>query len=209
MHRSTTRAHGRGRLWLVPLLVSLAICPAGAQRFADITQAGPFAWLHGIVFKMAVGPLTGGDWADVAPVDWDGDGRVDMFTGSGYGDLLFFRQGDGGVFEAPTGLGSSETDPFAFSPIPSSACPEACDWDGDGDSDLLLAAGDKVFLYETRATDSGASFAPGVEVLAEGATKLLPGPDCVCVCVCPFFGLLEHYSCTSCSGIKTMFVFSL
>ncbi len=170
----------------VPLLLALLVAQScGAQRFTDITKTGPFAWLRGIVFRQAVGPLTGGDWVLLAPIDWDADGRTDLFTGSGYGDLLYFRQRADGVFEEPSGLGSAETQPFAFSPVRAQACPAACDWDADGDLDLLLAAGGKVYLYETRTADGRSTFAPGVEVLAEGAQPLLPGDDCAILAITP------------------------
>jgi hypothetical protein len=171
---------------------------AHAQRFIEITKTGPFAWLRGIVFRQAVGPLTGGDWVQLAAVDWDGDGRLDLFTGSGYGDLLYFHQRADGVFEEPSGLGSSEADPFAFSPVHAQACPETCDWDGDGDDDLLLAAAGKVYLYETRTVEGRSSFAPGVELFAEGAQPLLPAGDCSLSAVTPRGARLPdlYVSCT-------------
>ena len=175
-------------LCLVAALALLLHASASGQRFNDFAASGPFAWLRGIVFRTAVGPLTGGDWVDLACADWDGDGRTDLFTGSGYGDLLYFRQRSDGAFDPPAGLGSAEPDPFAFSPVRSQACPATCDWDGDGDLDLLLASEAKVFLYETRTSESGVSFAPGVELLAEGAKGLLPGPDCAIVTTEPTDG---------------------
>ncbi|MGQ9731914.1 MAG: FG-GAP repeat domain-containing protein [Candidatus Zipacnadales bacterium] len=153
--------------------------PVPAQRFVDVIRNGPFAWLPGIVLRQEQGPLTGGDWVDLAPVDWDGDGQIDLFTGSGYGDLLFFKQRSDSLFEPPVGLGSTETDPFAFDPTRQQACPATCDWDGDGDVDLLLATGVNVYLYETRTSDDHSSFAPGVELLIEGAQSLLPTVDCM------------------------------
>jgi hypothetical protein len=150
-----------------------------------VTQVGPFAWLRGIVFRTAVGALTGGDWVDLACADWDGDGRIDLFVGSGYGDLLFFHQRSDGLFDPPAGLGTAEPDPFAFSPVRSQACPAVCDWDGDGDLDLLFAAGRKLFLYETRTSETEVSFAPGVELLAEGAQAPLPEGDCAIAAVSP------------------------
>jgi hypothetical protein len=170
---------------LLGVLSLLLLQPSHAQRFTEITKTGPFAWLRGIVFRQAVGPLTGGDWVQLSPVDWDGDGRMDLIVGSGYGDLLFFRQRADGVFEEPSGLGSAETQPFAFSPVRAPACPAACDWDADGDLDLLLAAGAKVYLYETRTAEGHATFAPGVELLAEGAQPLLPTEDCSISAVSP------------------------
>jgi hypothetical protein len=163
---------------LLPALILLAAGPGAAQRFTDVTQGGPFAWLRGIVLRTAVGPLTAGDWVDLACADWDGDGRIDLFAGSGYGDLLFFRQRPDGTFDPPAGLGTAEPDPFAFNPARSQACPAVCDWDGDGDLDLLFAAGRKLFLYETRTAEAGVHFAPGVELLAEGAQALLPQEGC-------------------------------
>lgn len=164
-------------LFAIAALCGLCL-PARAQRFTDATLSGPFAWLTGIVLRTAVGPLTGGDWVDLTAADWDRDGSLDLFVGSGYGDLLFFRRRPDGTFDPPSGLGSAQPDPFAFEPARSQACPAACDWDGDGDIDLLLATEQKVFFYETRPSDAGPVFAPGVELLAEGAKRLLPAPDC-------------------------------
>jgi len=165
--------------WVAPTLLLLLLpFPLIAQRFTDATLSGPFAWLTGIVLRTAVGPLTGGDWVDLAPADWDGDGNLDLFIGSGYGDLLFFRRNGDGTFDSPSGLGSAQPDPFAFEPARSQACPAACGWDGDGDLDLLLATEQKVFFYETRVSEAGSTFAPGVELLAEGGKRLLPVPDC-------------------------------
>lgn len=170
----------RVALLVATVLLTTATCP---QRFVEATKTGPFPWLRGIIFRQEIGPLTGGDWVQLAAVDWDGDGRIDLFTGSGYGDLLYFRQGSNGIFEEPIGLGSAETDPFAFSPKLSPVCPAACDWDADGDLDLLLATESKVYLYETRTTEGGSSFSAGVELLAEGAQPLLPTGNCAITAV--------------------------
>lgn len=165
--------------WVAPTLISLLLpLPSTAQRFTDATLSGPFAWLTGIVLRTTIGPLTGGDWVDLAAADWDGDGDLDLFIGSGYGDLLFFRRNADGTFDPPSGLGSAQPDPFAFEPARSQACPATCDWDGDGDLDLLLATEQKVFFYETRASEAGPTFAPGVELLAEGGKHLLSVLDC-------------------------------
>lgn len=111
-------------------------------------------------------PLDAGLSAAPKSVDWDGDGQRDLLVGTHWNRLLFYRNMgtnakrrlqyagvvkiDGDPLEVPLRplrKGSSKVFRRDYYPIP-----EAVDWDGDGDLDLLLGGyiTGSVFLYRNQ-----------------------------------------------------------
>ncbi len=74
------------------------------------------------------------------PVDWDGDGDLDLVCGSFKGGVYLLRNvgaGEGIAFAAPEALVPRDVLPTL--PLPNEACyVEPVDYDGDGDLDLVV-----------------------------------------------------------------------
>jgi len=77
-------------------------------------------------------------------VDWDGDGHLDLIVGDASGGVFYYQRELNQSLTLKTGSdnpfrGINATDPeHSFNSTPCSR-PEAVDWDGDGDLDLILA----------------------------------------------------------------------
>jgi hypothetical protein len=67
-------------------------------------------------------------------VDLDGDGRLDLVSGSWPGDIYFFRGKGNGVFAAPETL-KAHGKPVN---VGRASAVAVADWDGDGDLDLIV-----------------------------------------------------------------------
>lgn len=101
--------------------------------------------------KLASGaPLRVCQKSDPLPVDWDGDGRLDLLVGDEAGDATFFRGRADGAFEAGVSLftGESHEKP-TFSAVRASLGETptipgyrlrlaVADWNRDGALDLLI-----------------------------------------------------------------------
>ncbi|MGI9305701.1 MAG: CRTAC1 family protein [Gammaproteobacteria bacterium] len=121
----------------------LASCSFETVRVLPADEAAALAPFEEI-------PVVGGanEWSEeyhpfvgAAPLDIDGDGGLEIFVGGGHGydDMLFAYQ-DGRLTNIIAGLGLSDKKATHGA--------NSLDIDGDGDTDLLLARADGVFLYE-------------------------------------------------------------
>jgi len=121
------------RLFLCTLLLS-----GCTSQNASFTSPAPFTpvpveFTH--VWNQATHPFTG-----AAVIDIDGDGKFEIFVGGGEGQrdaLLSYRNGRLVNIENGTSL-SSNTATYGVTAI---------DMDSDGDTDLIVARNDGVYLY--------------------------------------------------------------
>ncbi|MFQ5809043.1 MAG: FG-GAP-like repeat-containing protein, partial [Armatimonadota bacterium] len=126
----------------------------------------------GQVFTHPIGPLTGGDGVSVAAADWDGDGDIDLFTGSRYGDLLYFEnigQASRPLF-APARIMNAAGEAASPEDESHESVPAVADMDGDGILDLLVTLGREVYLYRGGRT----AVAPGAPLHGPDGELLLP-----------------------------------
>ena len=122
--------------------VSLAVClfmlGGCASRSAGLSDPEPFTQIPADfthTWTKGTHPFTG-----AAVIDVDGDGRFEVFVGGGEGQrdaLLTYRNGRLVNIEEGTGLSN----------MSATYGSTAIDMDADGDTDLLVAREDGVYLY--------------------------------------------------------------
>jgi DNA-binding beta-propeller fold protein YncE len=89
-------------------------------------------------------PIAVGAAAAPAVIDLDGDGDKDLLVGSASGALVRLR--NDGTDEAPQLVAAGN-----LVTLSSPVAPYLADWDGDGARELLLAAGEHLYVYKRQA----------------------------------------------------------
>jgi hypothetical protein len=112
---------------------------------------------------------TTGTASTVHPVDWDGDGVIDLIVGDIRGNVsLIPNEG------TPTSWAFGAEKPIAAGDggtvkVNGQAAPFAADWDGDGLLDLLVGAEDgSVWLYRNTGSPRSPKLAAGVQIVPPG-----------------------------------------
>jgi hypothetical protein len=105
----------------------------------------------------------------VHAVDWDGDGAVDLLVGD-IGGNVWLVPNEGTpqkwAFGKERHLKAGGKD---LTVDGGDAGPFACDWDGDGKSDLLVGGGDgSVWFFRNVGTKTAPELAAGVRIVAPG-----------------------------------------
>jgi len=104
-----------------------------------------------------------GSWP--APVDWDGDGDLDLLIGS-FGGRIYLRI-NLGTRKAPKYSGTSTELDLA---VAHHAAPVVADWDGDGAWDLVVGAADgSVTWFRNTGEPTAPAFAKGQTLVAAKA----------------------------------------
>jgi hypothetical protein len=99
--------------------------------------------------------------------DLNGDGRFDMISGGFTGKVYFWEREESGEFGARQILSFTSNEAIESGEHIALA---ACDWDGDGDPDLLLGALDgEVFLLLNKGTKKQAKFGELAQLVAGNA----------------------------------------
>lgn len=101
-------------------------------------------------------------------VDYDGDGRTDIMTGSFFGAQMYaFRRHEDGTFFDAEVIERSDGS-VSISSIDYNSTVFACDWDADGDNDLLTGRG-VYTLVRNHGTNANPRFGDAERIVADGA----------------------------------------
>jgi hypothetical protein len=119
--------------------------------------------------------LAGSWYSRLTVDDWDGDGLADLIVAAGTGNLLLFRN-RGGRHAARFVSAEYLTDASgAILHIAAMMSPEAVDWDGDGQRDLLVGIpGGRLIWYRNTGTNTNRKLAAMGPVKAGGAPIVTP-----------------------------------
>ena len=141
---------------------------AGDAKFEKDDKGGSVIVYEGEKIPIPEGKQAGitGTASTVHAADWDGDGDLDLLVGDIGGHVhLVPNEGTKTAYafgkEQPLKAGGK-----ALQVQHGDAGPFAADWDGDGDLDLLVGAGDgSVWLYRNTGSATGPELAAGVALV--------------------------------------------
>ena len=135
--------------YLLILSAVILLSSCGGERVRLLSKLQTSAAFEEVMIE-----ARGNDWSEefhpfigATPIDIDGDGKMEIFVGGGFGNddvLLAYR--DGVLRDIIDGVGLSDTNATHGA--------NSIDIDHDNDTDLLLARSDGVFIY----VNEGGSF---------------------------------------------------
>ncbi|RLD48642.1 MAG: hypothetical protein DRI94_12205, partial [Bacteroidetes bacterium] len=145
------------------LALMLSTSLSSAQDFAAPT------YLQGISKDINTNDSSAPAFADL-----DGDGDLDMYTGNGYGEVLFYKNDGNGIYTKQENLQADG----ANINLGNKNFPAFADLDSDGDLDLYLGDDDgKIHIYTNDGTGvfSANNFlqADAVDIDVEGSAKFV------------------------------------
>lgn len=155
--RNRINPRRRPHLWLLALLSLVGLCrPAAGQSLGMLLEAGLVPGLGGELLRLAEGPITGGEGVDLAVLPPEAEALGGLLLGSAWGDLVFYAQGSGGIYQPPQLWLGANPAQWQWPPVARQVSPEIADWDGDGSFDLLVGWGDLLLWYPRLAGQLGA-----------------------------------------------------